>query len=202
MTDHSPPTASTASTASTREFLVEQRRFDATRGGRALLRRVSAFSRGDVSDPSIVVASADADATVEWLQRLPPQVVNRTRVALVDLSPVSSPTAVTAMTAGLQVLAVMIREGRPLSELASVMTRYPQVLVNVVVQQKRPLEQLPELLRVIADVERQLGDDGRVLVRYSGTEPKARVMVEGPDESVIRPMAEGIAEQLRRACSP
>ena len=103
--------------------------------------------------------------------------------------------------AGLQVLAAMIRQQKPLSELAAVMTRYPQVLVNAVVAEKRPLEELPEVLRQIQEAERQLGDDGRVLVRYSGTEPKARVMVEGPDEAVIRPIAEQIADQLKRACS-
>jgi phosphoglucosamine mutase len=63
-----------------------------------------------------------------------------------------------------------------------------------------PLEQLPDVLRIIAQVERELGDDGRVLVRYSGTESKARVMIEGMDEVRIRGWAEEIAGVLARSC--
>jgi phosphoglucosamine mutase len=102
--------------------------------------------------------------------------------------------------AALQVLAVMLESGRPLSELRRVMTRYPQVLVNLKVREKRPLEGLPDVSRLITKIERTLGDDGRVLVRYSGTEPKARVMVEGPDARTIQGYAEDIARALERAC--
>ena len=101
----------------------------------------------------------------------------------------------------LQVLSVMVAEGRPLSELAAVMTRYPQVLVNVVVDEKRPLADLDHIQRLIRKVEQDLGDEGRILVRYSGTEALARVMVEGPDKDKIRLMAEEIAEKLKRACA-
>src|SRR5438067_854976 len=90
------------------------------------------------------------------------------------------------IVAALRVLAIMVRESRPLSELAKVMTRTPQVLVNTVVDKKVPLDQMPDVLRAIADVERQLGDEGRVLVRYSGTESKVRVMIEGLDEAKIK----------------
>jgi phosphoglucosamine mutase len=102
--------------------------------------------------------------------------------------------------AALQVLEVMVREGRMLSELAQVMTRTPQVLVNVMVQAKRPLEELNEVNRLIKSVEAELGDDGRVLVRYSGTEPKARVMLEGPDEAMIRARAEQIGAEMVKHC--
>jgi phosphoglucosamine mutase len=102
--------------------------------------------------------------------------------------------------AALQVLAVMLESGRPLSELRRVMTRYPQVLVNLKVKEKKPLESLPDVGEVIRHVERTLGDEGRVLVRYSGTEPKVRVMVEGPDERVIRGHADEIARALEKAC--
>jgi phosphoglucosamine mutase len=102
--------------------------------------------------------------------------------------------------AALQVLAVMLESGKPLSELRRVMTRYPQVLVNLRVREKRPLEGLPDVSRLITKIERTLGDDGRVLVRYSGTEPKARVMVEGPDARTIQGYAEDIAKALERAC--
>jgi phosphoglucosamine mutase len=102
--------------------------------------------------------------------------------------------------AALQVLAVMLESGKPLSELRRVMTRYPQVLVNLKVREKRPIEGLPDVTKLITKIERTLGQDGRVLVRYSGTEPKARVMVEGPDPRVIQAYAEDIARALERAC--
>jgi phosphoglucosamine mutase len=104
------------------------------------------------------------------------------------------------IVAALRVLAVMVKEGRPLSELAKVMERTPQVLVNLQVEKKVPLDQLPDVLKLIADVEKQLGDDGRVLVRYSGTESKARVMIEGMNESQIKGWADEIAGVLAKAC--
>lgn len=104
------------------------------------------------------------------------------------------------IVAALRVLAIMVREGRPLSELATVMTRTPQVLVNTAVEKKVPLDQLPDVQRLIAEVERQLGEDGRVLVRYSGTESKARVMIEGLDEVRIQGWADEIAGVLAKAC--
>ena len=79
--------------------------------------------------------------------------------------------------AALNVLAVMQREGRPLSELARCFEAAPQTLVNVVVREKRPLSELPEVGRAISAAEKALGRDGRVLVRFSGTENKARVLV-------------------------
>lgn len=103
------------------------------------------------------------------------------------------------MVAALRVLAVMVEENRPLSELAQAMVRYPQVLLNFAVPRKRPFEEMPAVGRVIASVERQLGSDGRVVVRYSGTESKARVMIEGKDEATIRAHAEEIASTLQKA---
>ena len=102
--------------------------------------------------------------------------------------------------AALRVLEVMVREGRKLSEIASVMTRTPQVLINTKVTEKKPLEELSELQKLIASVEGELGDEGRVLVRYSGTEKKGRVMIEGPDMAMIRSRAEQIADLLARSC--
>ena len=104
--------------------------------------------------------------------------------------------------AALRVLAVMVKEQKPLSELAQVMTRTPQVLVNVKVGQKRPLDQLADVQGLIRRVESDLGEEGRVLVRYSGTEAKARVMIEGPDQARIQAQAEEIAAALVAACSP
>ena len=97
------------------------------------------------------------------------------------------------LVAALQVLAIMLREDRPLSELTStVMTRVPQVLVNTTLPERRPLDELAATQRAIADAEKRLGRDGRVLVRWSGTEPKLRVMVEGPSEDLIVAIANDI----------
>jgi phosphoglucosamine mutase len=103
------------------------------------------------------------------------------------------------VAAGLNVLATMRREGKPLSELARCFEPFPQALVNVVVREKKPLAQLPGVGRAIAAAEKALGAEGRVLVRFSGTENKVRVLVEGPDAKRIRAVAEGIAEELRKA---
>jgi phosphoglucosamine mutase len=103
--------------------------------------------------------------------------------------------------AALNVLAVMLREGRPVSELAGCFDPVPQVQLNLAVKEKRPLEGLPEVQKAIAAVERALGADGRVLVRYSGTEHKARVLVEGPDAKAIAGYADDIAAALKKALS-
>jgi len=103
------------------------------------------------------------------------------------------------VAAGLNVLAVMLHEGRRLSELARCFEPLPQALVNVVVKQKRPLPELLEVQRAIDAAEKALGAEGRVLVRFSGTENKARVLVEGPDAKRIQGMADGIAGELTKA---
>ena len=99
----------------------------------------------------------------------------------------------------LQILAIMVQRGKRLGELKRVMTKLPQVLVNVTVREKKSLSRLPRVSERIARVEKTLGDRGRVLVRYSGTEPLARIMLEGEDQSKIRVMAEEIAEEIRTA---
>lgn len=89
--------------------------------------------------------------------------------------------------AALQVLAVMRSTGKPLSELAhGAMERVPQVLENVTLASRKPLEDMPKLAAASAKVKDALGNEGRVLVRWSGTEPKLRVMIEGPNEDKIR----------------
>jgi len=94
---------------------------------------------------------------------------------------------------------VMQRDGRSLSELAKCFEPVPQALVNVAVKEKRPLAELPSVGKAIAAAEDALGADGRVLVRFSGTENKVRVLVEGPDAKRIQGMADGIAGALREA---
>jgi phosphoglucosamine mutase len=102
------------------------------------------------------------------------------------------------MVAALQVLAIMLREERPLSELSRSMERVPQVLESIRLAARRPLEEMAELTRRIADAEARLGVDGRVLVRWSGTEPKLRLMLEGPDPEALKTMADEMAEAARR----
>jgi phosphoglucosamine mutase len=101
--------------------------------------------------------------------------------------------------AALQLLAVMCRQGKPLSELASIFEPVPQTLVNVVVKQKRELGELPEVLKVIHSVEQRLGSEGRVLVRFSGTEPKVRILIEGENAARNEAYAKEIAEALSQA---
>jgi phosphoglucosamine mutase len=97
----------------------------------------------------------------------------------------------------LQMLALMVEKGKRLSELHSVMTRLPQVLVNVGVRERKDLSRMPKVTQKIDEIERALAGRGRVLVRYSGTELLARVMLEGEDQKKIRAMAEDIAEEIR-----
>ncbi len=101
--------------------------------------------------------------------------------------------------AALQVLAVLCRAGRPMSELTKIFEPVPQTLLNLQVREKRELSNLPEVQKVITGVEKKLGKTGRVLVRYSGTEAKVRVLVEGPDAKKIRQYAEEIGASLRTA---
>lgn len=98
----------------------------------------------------------------------------------------------------LQVMAIMTRKQKSLSELAKVMKRMPQVLKNVRVKEKREFSDIPEIESKIRDAEEKLGDAGRIFVRYSGTEPLARVMVEGTDEGDIRVHAFEVADAIRR----
>lgn len=97
----------------------------------------------------------------------------------------------------LQVLAIIQRSGKPLSELAQVMTSLPQVLVNVRVRKKTELKDIPVIKKRIDEVEAELEDKGRVLIRYSGTEPLLRIMIEGEDQSRIATLAEQIAAAVR-----
>jgi phosphoglucosamine mutase len=99
--------------------------------------------------------------------------------------------------AALQVLAIMVREERPLSELKQVMTRMPQVLESVQLVARKPLADMPKLNKEISRAERSLGKRGRVLVRWSGTEAKLRVMVEGPDHDQISLMVSSMTEAAR-----
>jgi len=103
------------------------------------------------------------------------------------------------MMTALQVLALMSRSGKRLSDLNVGFERLPQVMVNISVSEKRPLEELPTFQAAVREVEAELGESGRVLVRYSGTELKARVMIEGRDETRVENLANGLAQTLKQA---
>ena len=100
--------------------------------------------------------------------------------------------------AALNLLEVMLRQGKALSELARCFEPVPQVQRNVPVREKRPLASLPAVQKAVRAVELALGSDGRVLVRYSGTENKARVLVEGTDAKKIAAHADRIVGELQR----
>jgi phosphoglucosamine mutase len=101
------------------------------------------------------------------------------------------------MISALQVLAILQKSGKPLSALASVMTALPQVLVNVRVRERHNIDELPDVGKLIKDVENRLGDTGRVLIRYSGTEPLMRIMLEGQDQEEINEMANELARLVK-----
>ncbi|TLN24019.1 phosphoglucosamine mutase [bacterium] len=98
--------------------------------------------------------------------------------------------------AALQLLAIMAREQKPVSELARVMTLFPQVLKGVNVREKRPLEELSLTQKAIASAEKKLGKKGRVVVRYSGTEKKLRVMIEGESQPKIEELCDSIVDAV------
>ena len=103
------------------------------------------------------------------------------------------------MATALAVLRVMAQTGRELKDLASELKTFPQTLVNVRVKQKRPVEEVPDVQRAIDRVESALQCRGRVLVRYSGTEPLLRIMIEGEDQATVQAWAEEIADAVRTA---
>ncbi|MCP4692345.1 MAG: phosphoglucosamine mutase [Desulfobacterales bacterium] len=102
------------------------------------------------------------------------------------------------MMTALRLLDAMKTASRPLSELAGVMTVYPQILINVDVKEKPDLATIPEIMEAIRSVEAELGDKGRVLVRYSGTQPMCRVMVEAPGERETRDCCQRIVDVVEK----
>jgi phosphoglucosamine mutase len=96
----------------------------------------------------------------------------------------------------LRLLAVMLRENRPLADLARIMDTYPQELINVRVKERKDLKTLAPARQAIQAAEKRLGDKGRLLVRYSGTEPVLRIMTEGEDALKIKDVAQELAQAL------
>jgi phosphoglucosamine mutase len=99
----------------------------------------------------------------------------------------------------MQLIAAMVKSGKPLSDLARMMDVYPQKLVNVTVGRKPDITSVPEIVEAIKRIENELGDEGRVLVRYSGTQNMCRVMIEGPTAAVTEKYCAQLAEVIRTA---
>jgi phosphoglucosamine mutase len=99
----------------------------------------------------------------------------------------------------MQLIAAMVSEGKPLSELAALMDVFPQKLVNVEVTNKPDIATVPQIMKAIQEVEARLGDEGRVLVRYSGTQNVCRVMVEGPTDELTRTYCSQLADVVKIA---
>ena len=101
------------------------------------------------------------------------------------------------MLTALKLVEAMKSQSKTLSELSKIMTVFPQVLINVDVNRKPDIESVPEVVKAIESVEKNLGEQGRVLVRYSGTQPLCRVMVEGPGREETQQYCSHIAEIIR-----
>ena len=140
--------------------------------------------RTDVGDPAVVREMRSKSYNLGGEQS--------GHVILMDYS-----TTGDGLISALLVLSYMMETQRPLSELRA-MRRVPQVLENVKVRDRVPLAEMPAVMRVIADAERRLAGSGRLLVRYSGTEMLARVMVEGQDPAQIASVASEIGDAIRK----
>ena len=102
------------------------------------------------------------------------------------------------LVTALELLRIMKTTGEPLSKLRLGMRKYPQLLVNLKVRERIPLEQLPEVTETVKAIEKELGANGRILLRYSGTEPKIRLLVETRDEALLQPMADRILAPIKK----
>ncbi len=103
------------------------------------------------------------------------------------------------LVAALQILRIMKAQGQPLSKLAKCWTRFPQLVTNVMVREKRPFDDMPEVQSLVGEAEKELqAQGGRVLLRYSGTEPKARLLVEGRDLQVLEQWSAKICAAVRQ----
>jgi phosphoglucosamine mutase len=100
--------------------------------------------------------------------------------------------------AAMQLIAAMLKEGKPLSELARWMDVFPQKLININVKNKPEISAIPGIMEIIGQVERALGEEGRVLVRYSGTQNMCRIMVEGPSKDLTEKYCRQIADVVKR----
>ena len=103
------------------------------------------------------------------------------------------------LVAALQILRIMKAKSQPLSKLAKCWTRFPQLVTNVKVREKKPFTQLDGVNQLVAEAEKELSaQGGRLLLRYSGTEPKARLLVEGRDAAMLKAWSEKICGAIQK----
>jgi phosphoglucosamine mutase len=103
------------------------------------------------------------------------------------------------LVAALQILRIMKARSMSLSRLAQCWTRFPQLVTNIVVREKRPIDQLERVPDLVAEAEKELkAQGGRILLRYSGTEPKARLLLEGRDPELLQKWSQKISEAMKR----
>jgi phosphoglucosamine mutase len=103
------------------------------------------------------------------------------------------------LVAALQILRIMKARDKSLSHLAKCWSRFPQLVTNIMVREKRPFEQMDTVPKLMLDAETELtSNGGRVLLRYSGTEPKARLLLEGRDAAVLERWSQKISEAIKR----
>lgn len=100
--------------------------------------------------------------------------------------------------AALQILSIMKSKGRNLSELTKIIDLFPQLLINVRVNEKRPFSEIPMVTKLISSKEKEFNGKIRINLRYSGTEPLARIMVEGEDDIIVKEIAEEVANEIDR----
>jgi len=98
----------------------------------------------------------------------------------------------------LVVLDLIARSGKSIEELTADLKVFPQVIVNIKVREKKPLESIPAVVAAIRAAEEELKDSGRVVIRYSGTEPLARVMIEAESDEAMKRLADSIADAIRQ----
>jgi phosphoglucosamine mutase len=145
--------------------------------------------RTSVGDQNVLKAMRELDLTVGGEQS--------GHIILRDYS-----TTGDGLISALQVLRIMKMTGKPLSELAHCWTRFPQMLTNIVVREKKPLEELGGVNKLLAEAEAALKPEGgRIFLRYSGTEPKVRLLLEGRDAAVLEQWNQKISRALNEALS-
>jgi phosphoglucosamine mutase len=103
------------------------------------------------------------------------------------------------LISALQILSIMDTSGKRLSELRAVLQKFPQEQRNILVREKRPFEQFPAVMKQLGLAEALLTGSGRVLLRFSGTEPKARLLLEGPDQGTLKKLADDIQTEIEVA---
>ncbi len=103
------------------------------------------------------------------------------------------------LVSALQILSIMDASGKRLSELRTVLQKFPQEQRNIPVREKLPFEQFPAVMRQLGSAEALLAGSGRVVLRYSGTEPKARLLLEGPDSGMLKKLADDIQTEIEAA---